>query len=146
METDFMLLDEAADFYKSNQNYPFQDEAYKIIGVCMEVHSILGPGFLEIVYKDALEYEFRNRGIPFEREKKFEIPYKDIILPHPYYADFFVFDEIILEAKAQEGIAEEFYKRTINYLAASKKQLGLIVNFGELSLKYKRVVFTKNRN
>ncbi len=146
METDFIVLDEATNFYKTNQNYPFQDEAYKIIGACMDVHSFLGPGFLEIVYKDALEYEFKTRGIPFEREKKFEIPYKDIILPHPYFADFFVFDEIILEAKAQDGITDEFYKRTINYLAASKKQLGLIVNFGELSLKFKRVVFTKNRN
>jgi len=143
METEFIVLDEAANFYKSNENYPFQDEAYRIIGSCMEVHSILGPGFLEIVYKDALEYEFKSRGISFEREKKFEISYKDIILRHPYFADFFVFDEIILEAKAQDGITDEFYKRTINYLAASKKQLGLIVNFGELSLKFKRVVFTK---
>ena len=83
------------------------------------------------------------RGIPFEREKKFEVHYKDIILPHSYFADFFVFNEIILEVKAQEGITDEFYKRTINYLAASKKQLGLIVNFGEDSLKYKRVIFSK---
>jgi len=66
METEFIVLDEAANFYKSNENYPFQDEAYRIIGACMEVHSILGPGFLEIVYKDALEYEFKSRGISFE--------------------------------------------------------------------------------
>jgi GxxExxY protein len=143
METDFIVLDDATNFYESNTNYPFQDEAYRIIGACMEVHSILGKGFLEIVYKDALEYEFKNRGIPFERERMFEIPYKDIILRHSYYADFFVFNEIILEVKAQNAIADEFYKLTINYLAASRKTLGLIVNFGENSLKYKRVIFTK---
>ena len=65
MKTDFILLDEAKNFYESNQNYPFQDEAYRIIGACMEVHSILGPGFLEIVYKDALEYEFKHQRNSF---------------------------------------------------------------------------------
>ncbi len=144
METENNLLEEANEHYKSNPDYPYANEAYQIIGACMEVHRILGPGFLEIVYKDALEYEFKLRGIPYEREKKFEIHYKEITLPHSYFADFFVFNEIILEAKAQEGIIEEFYKRTINYLAASRKILGLIVNFGEDSLKYKRVIFTKN--
>ncbi len=143
MKTDFIIIEDPLTQYKSNSDYPFQEEAYKIIGTCMEVHSILGSGFLEIVYKDALEYEFRFRGIPYEREKKFEIAYKEIILPHCYYADFFVFGEIILEVKAQQGIIDEFFKRTINYLTASQKVLGLIVNFGEDSLKYKRVIKTK---
>ena len=53
----------------------------------MEVHRILGKGFLEIVYKDALEYEFKKKGISYEREKRYEIKYKDIILPHHFYAD-----------------------------------------------------------
>jgi GxxExxY protein len=73
-----------------------------------------------------------------------EVFYKDIILPHYYFSDFFVFDEIILEIKAQQGIIDELYKQTINYLAASRKQLGLLVNFGEDSLKFKRVVLTKS--
>ena len=107
----------------------------------MEVHRQLGRGFLEILYKDALEYEFRKNNIPFEREKGYEISYKEIILQHKYYADFVVFDKIILEVKAVNGIIDEFIKQTLNYLSASKNKLGIIVNFGEDSLKYKRLVF-----
>ena len=124
----------------SNSKYPYQEESYEIIGICMEVHRILGKGFLEIVYKDALEYEFKKNGIPYKREKKYEIEYKNIILPHHFYADFVVFDKIILEVKAQQGIVENHYKWVINYLAASKCKLGLIVNFGEDSLITKRVI------
>ena len=77
-----------------------KDEIYKIIGLCMEVHKILGKGHSEVVYKDALEYEFRMNQIPFEREKEYLIRYKDIILPRKYNADFVIFDEIIFEVKA----------------------------------------------
>jgi GxxExxY protein len=124
----------------SNLKYPYQEKTYRIIGICMEVHRILGKGFLEIVYKDALEYEFKQQNIPYEREKKYEIEYKDIILPHYFNADFVVFDKIILEVKAQQGIVENHMKWVINYLAASKCKLGLIVNFGEDSLVTKRVI------
>ena len=123
-----------------SKKYQLQDESYEIIGICMEVHRILGKGFLEIVYKDALEYEFDVRGIPYEREKKFEVPYKEIILPHKFQADFVVFDDIILEVKAQKGIVDEHYKWVLNYLAISKCSLGLIVNFGEDSLVTKRLI------
>ncbi len=117
-----------------------KDESYQIVGACMEVHKILGRGFLEIVYKDALEYEFKLRNIPFEREKSFKIRYKDITLPRTYIADFVVFDKIILEAKCQSGILDEHYKQVINYLAVSKCKLGIIINFSNDSLEYKRVV------
>ena len=73
----------------------FKAESYTIIGVCMEVHNNLGAGFLEIVYKDALEYEFRKANIPYEREKQYEVNYKGIILPHKFYADFVVYDKIV---------------------------------------------------
>ena len=106
----------------------------------MEVHNNLGAGFLEIVYKDALEYEFKKASIPYEREKKYEVNYKDIILPHVFYADFVVFDKIILEVKAVSGIADEFIAQAINYLKVSNNQLALIVNFGELRLNSKRIV------
>jgi GxxExxY protein len=145
METNFIVLDGATPNYTSNPNYPHQDEVYKIIGACMEVHSVLGRGFLEIVYKDALEYEFQLRGIPYEREKKLEIFYKDIKIKRDFFADFFVFNEIILEAKAQAGVVDELYKQTINYLAATRKELGVLVNFGEDSLVYKRVIHTPKR-
>ncbi|SFD08574.1 GxxExxY protein [Flavobacterium phragmitis] len=77
-----------------------RDESYKIIGICMEVHKILGKGHSEKVYGDALEYEFQQNNIPYSRELKYNISYKDIILPSYYFADFVIFDEIILELKA----------------------------------------------
>ena len=118
----------------------YKDESYKIIGKCMEVHNNLGAGFLEIVYKDALELEFRKAGIPYEREKKYEVNYKGIVLPHKFYADFVVYDKIILEVKGVSGIADEFIAQALNYLKVSKNRLALIVNFGELKLHYKRIV------
>lgn len=124
----------------SEKEYPLQKESYQIIGICMEVHRILGKGLLEIVYKDAIEYEFNKKEIPYEREKKYEVEYKGLILPHYFFADFVVFDKIILEVKAQKGIVDEHYSWVINYLAISKCPLGLIVNFGENSLIIKRVI------
>jgi GxxExxY protein len=116
---------------------------HQIIGACFDVHNELGKGFLEIVYKDALEYELKERDIYFEREKKYEIKYKEIILPHYYFADFVVMDKVIVEIKAQEGAIEEHVKQVINYLAASDCQVGLLINFAEKSLKYKRILLTK---
>jgi len=118
----------------------YKEETYKIIGICMEVHKRLGKGFLEIVYKDAIEYECKSRNYEYEREKEFAIQYKDIILSHKFYADFTVFNKIILEVKSCNGIVDEFVARTINYLAASKLKVGLIINFGEDSLEWKRLV------
>ena len=118
----------------------FKEESYQIIGKCMEVYKTLGPGFLEIVYKDALEYEFRKAGIPFEREKLYEVNYKEIRLPHCFYADFIVYEKIILEVKGVAGIAVEFMVQAINYLKVSGNKLALIVNFGEERSNYKRIV------
>ena len=106
----------------------------------MDVHNNLGSGFLEIVYKDALEYEFKKARIEYEREKKYEVNYKDIILPHKFYADFVVYGNIILEIKAVKSIVDEFVAQSINYLKVSDNNLALLVNFGELSLNYKRLV------
>ena len=127
----------------SEENYPYQKESYELIGISMEIHRILGRGFLEIVYKDALEFEFRSRGIIYQREKEYIVEYKNVILPHRFYADFVVFDKIILEVKAQKGIVDEHYAQVLNYLAVSKCKLGLIVNFGENSLITKRVILTR---
>jgi len=125
----------------SNQNnYPLQDCTKLLIGVAFEIHTILGKGFLEIVYKDAMEYELKKRTILYEREKEYVVSYKDVILPHRFYADFIVFDNVILEIKAKEGIAEVHYSQTLNYLKVSGCKVGLILNFGESSLKIKRIV------
>jgi GxxExxY protein len=117
-----------------------KEEAYNIIRLCMEVHKILGRGFSEIVYKDAIEYECTQKQFLYEREEEFIVRYKDIILPHKYFADFVVFGNIILEVKSCEGIVQEHVAQVLNYLAASKLKLGLIVNFGKPSLEYKRIV------
>lgn len=117
-----------------------RDESYKIIGICMEVHKILGKGHSEKVYGDALEYEFQRSEIPYNRELRYNIAYKDIILPSYYFADFVIYDEIILELKAIATLSTSEIKQTLNYLAASKNKLGLLVNFGEDSLKYKRII------
>jgi GxxExxY protein len=122
------------------EEFYLKEETYKIIGICMEVHKILGKGHSEIIYGDALDYEFRKNEIPFEREKKFNITYKDVILPHHYFSDFIVFEEIVLEIKAIQELSSSEIKQTLNYLAASKNKIGLLVNFGEDNLKYKRII------
>ena len=118
----------------------YKTEGYDLIGICMEVHNNLGPGFSEIVYKDALEYELSVNDIRFDREKKYEVNYKDIILPHVFYADFVVFDKIILEIKGVKKLTDEFTAQCINYLKVSGNKLALLVNFGETRLNYKRIV------
>ena len=117
-----------------------KDEYYKIVGICMEVHRNLGGGLLEIVYKDALEYEFRINNIPFEREKEYFIEYKDIVLPHKFYADFVVYDEIILEVKAIKEIIDIHIAQTLNYVRLINGRLGIIANFNSRSLEHKRVI------
>ncbi len=119
----------------------YPKESYDIIGICMEIHRLLGPGLLEIVYKDALEYEFRKKAVLYEREKEYLVRYKDVILPHRFYADFVVLDKIILEVKAVSNLQNESIARAINYLKISGNRLGLVVNFGTDELVYKRVVF-----
>ena len=82
----------------------FRDKTYKIIGTALEVHKILGPGFLEAVYHEAMEIEFSERQIPFESHKLLKIPFKSHILKQPYEADFLVYDEIIVEIKALDQL------------------------------------------
>ncbi len=108
----------------------------------MSVHTALGHGFLEIVYKDAIELELRAKAIPYSREQAFTIHYKGNVLPHRFFADFVVKDQIILEVKAQEGgFAYEQVPQVINYLKASGCKVALLVNFGRTKLEFKRLVF-----
>ena len=118
----------------------YKEESYKIIGICIEVYNELGKGFSEIVYSDALEIEFQDNNIEYSREKRFKIEYKGNILSHHYKADFLINNAIILEVKAVENLVSAHIKKTLNYLAASKLQLGLLVNFVGDSLNYKRIV------
>ena len=118
-----------------------EDETYKIIGACMEVHRNLGCGLLEIIYKDALEIEFRANNIAFEREKAFTIHYKGIELPRKYIADFVVNEDIILEIKSVTDFSKEHVAKTLNYMKLAKSEIGLLVNFQKNSLQHKRLVF-----
>ena len=118
----------------------YKDEAYEIVGICMEVHNELGPGLLEIIYKEAIEWELDNRFIHYEREKEYPVYYKKHLLRKKFNADFVVYDKIILEIKAKESISNEDIAQTINYLKLSDCQLGLIINFGRSKLEVKRLV------
>ena len=117
-----------------------EGETYKIIGLCMEVHRNLGPGLLEIIYKDALEIEFKENDIPFEREKEFLVEYKGKFLPHKFNADFVVNEDIILEVKAIKEFSNEHIAQILNYVKLSNSEIGLLVNFQTKSLQYKRYV------
>ena len=106
----------------------------------MNVHSELGKGFSEVVYGDALEIELIDNNINYSRESKFNIAYKGNLLPHKYIADFIIDNKIILEIKAISTLTDSHIKQTLNYLAVSKLKIDLLINFGEDSLKYKRVI------
>src|ERR1700679_4327267 len=99
-------------------NIILKEESYQLIGICMEVHREMGMGFKEVLYKDALQLEFQMKNIVYKREQQYNVEYKGIILPHKYYADFLVFDSIILEVKLTPIIVNSFVAQTINYLKA----------------------------
>ena len=120
----------------------FRNETFQLIGLCMEVHRVLGHGFAEIVYKDAIELEANSRGISHAREKEYNVVYKERILPHRFIADFEFFNRIILEVKSSDkGVAEEHIAQTLNYIRVSGGKVGLIVNFGRQSLEYRRLIY-----
>ena len=123
--------------------YLYENESYKIIGILFEVHKNLGKGFSEIVYKDALEYEFKKNEIPFEREKEYLVNYKETTLKHKFYADFVVFDKIILEIKSTDSFVNNHYAQCLNYLKVSGNRLAFLVNFNQISLEYKRIINSK---
>jgi len=136
------FIEEPEMFYGRKEDFPLKAETYKIIGLAMEVHKTLGKGFLEIVYKDALELELKWAEIPYTREKSFLIDYKGTLLKRFYNAAFVVYDNIIVEVKSQSVIIDANYKQAINYLAVSNLTIGLILNFGEDSLTFNRVILT----
>ena len=124
------------------ENFPFKNETYIILGICMEVHRILGHGFSEIVYKDAIELECDLKEIEVEREKEFSIEYKGKLLKHKFFADFIAFDNVIVEIKSTEkGFTDEHISQSLNYLKVSGCNVGLLINFGKKSLEYKRLIF-----
>jgi GxxExxY protein len=117
---------------------------YAIIGAAMEVHRVLGCGFLEPVYQKALAVEFTNRTIPCRRETSFPVFYKDVKLDVPYRPDFICFDNVVVELKALARISGIEESQVINYLKVTGYEIGLLLNFGARSLEYRRFVLSRS--
>ena len=118
----------------------YKEEVFQLVAFAWRFIASWERATTKVIYKDALVVELSRAAIPFLREKNYEITYKGVILPHYYYADFIVWDKILFEAKAVEKLTDSHIKQVLNYLAASKLRLGLLVNFGGDSLEWKRVV------
>ena len=116
----------------------YEQETYQIIGAAMKVHSILGPGFTEKVYQEALAIEFAERGIPFEREKEIHAIYKDVVLEGTFIPDFICYEKIIVELKAVKELDDVHRSQAINYAKIAGFCLSLLLNFGESSLVKER--------
>ena len=112
----------------------FEEETYKILGACMEVYKVLGNGFLESVYQEALALEFTARGIEFDEQKNIEIKYKEHTLKQIYKPDFICYGKIIIEVKAVTKLIDEHRAQLHNYLKATNYKLGLLINFGHFPL------------
>ena len=126
------------------EEYIYREENYAIVGILFEVHKNLGKGFSEIVYKDAIEFELQQNNIPYQREKEFAVIYKNTTLKHKFYADFVVYDKIILEIKTVDCFNNSHYNQCLNYLKVSKNKLAMLANFNLVSLEYKRIINSKN--
>ncbi len=121
----------------------FEDETYKVIGACISVHKGLGAGFLESVYHEALEKEFEIQKVNFDSKKKLQVYYNDAPLKKYFIADFICFDKIVVEIKAASFLHKDTEAQTINYLKSTNYPLGLLINFGQSSLTWKRFINTK---
>ena len=117
----------------------YESLTYDIIGAAMEVHRVLGPGFLEAVYQAALEYELTLHGIPFEAQKRLEVTYKGQVVGE-YIADIVVDGKVIVELKAISALTKAHEAQAHNYLAATGLRLALLLNFGAESLQWKRII------
>ena len=116
------------------------ERTYKIIGAAMEVHKELGSGFLEAVYQEALDIEFRSQEISYKAQPAIEIFYKGKLLEKKYQPDYVCFDEVIVELKALDQLSGTEEAQILNYLKATGLKIGLLINFGSKSLEYKRFV------
>jgi GxxExxY protein len=122
----------------------YRSEVFAVVGAAMEVHTTLGPGFLEPVYQEALELELAARDLPFEPQKALRIFYKGRCLEKSYIADFVTFGEIVVEIKALDRLSPREEAQLLNYLKATGFKVGLLINFGSTGrLEWKRMALTK---
>lgn len=123
------------------EQYKYKDLTGKIIKAAMNVHNTLGLGFQEVIYQRALKIEFTEMGIGFQREYEAPIHYKGTQIG-TRRVDFFVEEKVLVELKAISELKPENYMQIINYLTVFKMEVGLLINFGEKRLKFKRFVNT----
>ena len=121
------------------------DLAGKVIGLAMKVHSTLGAGFLESVYHKALAHELTKAGFRFESEKMLNVLY-DGVLVGEFIVDLLVEDELIVELKAVQALATAHEVQTVNYLVATGKDIGLLINFGAERLEFKKKFRLQKKN
>ena len=114
-----------------------QDLTQKIIGCAIKVHSTLGPGFLESVYRKSMVYELTRAGLKVESEKPIQVHYEGIPVGD-FVADMVVEDRIILELKATQSLVQAHEVQVVNYLTATGLEIGLLLNFGSDRLEFKR--------
>ena len=124
----------------------FEEETYKVIGACMKVHRNLGSGFLESVYQEALEKEFGSQQIEFQRQLKLRLMYDGQTMKKYFVADFVCYEKILLEIKAANFLVKEAEAQVINYLKSTELPLGLLINFGQKSLMWKRFINTHKQS
>ena len=122
-----------------NENYKHSELTGKIIGCAMEVHKIMGNGFQEVIYQRALAKEMNLQGLSFSREHEIQIFYKGDEIG-TRRVDFFVEELIMVELKAVVQLEDVHLAQAINYLEAYKMEIGLLINFGNTSLQFKRVM------
>jgi GxxExxY protein len=119
----------------------FKEESYRIMGACFEVYNVKGCGFLEPVYQDCLQIEFRLQNIPAIPKAAFPMEYKGEPIGQHFEPDFLCFHEIVVELKAVSQLVEKHRAQVMNYLKATQKRLGLLVNFSSHpKLEYERIV------
>ena len=124
---------------------PRDQRTFAIIGAAMEVHRVLGSGFLEVLYGDALAVEFGLRSVPFVSDVPCNIKYKGKLLRGHYRMDFVCFDSVVVEVKSKFGTGPAEQVQVLNYLAATGHECGLLLNFGTARLDYKRYILTTPR-
>ena len=119
----------------------YKEESFIVVGAAFKVYNVLGHGFLEAVYQEALAIEFQRQGIPYEREKKLKIQYDGVELNQTYKADFVCFGKIIVELKTVSALDDAHRSQVYNYLHATGYKLGLLLNFGNSDeLEKERIV------
>ena len=121
-----------------------KEEVYAVVGAAMEVYNVLGRGFHEPVYQEALELELADRKIPFHPQHELRIHYKHHLLEQKYKPDFIAYDKIVIEIKALDRLTSTEDSQLLNYLKATGMEVGILINFGaERDLQWKRMVLTK---